>query len=276
MSHHVHVITAGDDDHLDRYLIGRLAAIWREEGHRVTVGPCEQLEADVGILHLDQTRVDAADLPRNPYSRPLLNGNALDISKRQVSSNLLTRDSIYSGAVIIKTDANHVGRPERAMASSSFGQRLRTRIGRRLPWRWTRELYTTDYPVLEDVSQVPDWVWARHDFIVERFRAEREGDQYVLRNWMFFGEEEYGARLYSHSPIVKLSNITHYDYLTTFPQELREARRRLGFDFGKFDYVEVDGEVVLLDANKTPWSGSSSTAAPNLRRLARGLQPYLP
>jgi hypothetical protein len=36
------------------------------------------------------------------------------------------------------------------------------------------------------------------------------------------------------------------------PDELREIRRSLGFDFGKFDYSIVNGRVVLYDRNRTP------------------------
>jgi len=36
------------------------------------------------------------------------------------------------------------------------------------------------------------------------------------------------------------------------PEELHAMWARLGFDFGKFDYVVRDGQIVLLDANRTP------------------------
>jgi hypothetical protein len=36
------------------------------------------------------------------------------------------------------------------------------------------------------------------------------------------------------------------------PDDLRETRRRLGFDYGKWDFVLHEGRAVLIDANKTP------------------------
>jgi hypothetical protein len=33
-------------------------------------------------------------------------------------------------------------------------------------------------------------------------------------------------------------------------------RARLGFDYGKFDYGIVDGQVVLYDVNRTPAASS--------------------
>jgi len=275
MSHHLHVVTAPDEVLHDQYLIARLAAIWRTEGHRVTVGPCPRLDADVGFVHVNRTLVDAALLPDNPNGKPLLNGSILDISKRRISTNLLTADSDYRGPVIIKTDANHFGKRERLARSKSMSGKLWLRISRRMSWRLSRELVDEEYPILDGIAAVPDWVWSRPDLVVERFLPEKDGDEFVLRLWVFFGQEEYGVRMFSPDPMVKVRSSSHHDYLTTVPEPLREVRSRLGIDFGKFDYVMVDGEPVLLDVNKTAWMGSSRAPSANLLRLATGLRHYL-
>jgi hypothetical protein len=36
------------------------------------------------------------------------------------------------------------------------------------------------------------------------------------------------------------------------PDELRQRRHELGFNYGKFDFVLHQGKAILLDANKTP------------------------
>jgi hypothetical protein len=61
------------------------------------------------------------------------------------------------------------------------------------------------------------------------------------------------------------------------PDELREMRKSLGFDFGKFDYAIVDGRVVLYDANRTPAVGNFSREQfmPRIRLLAEGLNAFL-
>jgi hypothetical protein len=50
----------------------------------------------------------------------------------------------------------------------------------------------------------------------------------------------------------------------------------MGFDYGKFDYVERGGEAILLDVNKTP--GSIYRVSPRIheaRRIrAKGLYAY--
>jgi hypothetical protein len=83
MSAHLHIATLPDEELRPAYLIGQLAGLWREQGHRITVGPTARLEADVGMVHIDRTRVSARCVPANPDRRPLLNESVLDISKRR-------------------------------------------------------------------------------------------------------------------------------------------------------------------------------------------------
>ena len=60
------------------------------------------------------------------------------------------------------------------------------------------------------------------------------------------------------------------------PGEIVALRQRLGFDFGKFDYVLHQGRSYLLDVNRTPAFGHSPA---RLRRqgevLAAGLHGLL-
>ncbi len=54
-------------------------------------------------------------------------------------------------------------------------------------------------------------------------------------------------------------------------------RRKLGFDFGKFDYGIVAGRVVLYDANRTPMFGSMRREDywPRVQLLAEGIRGFL-
>jgi hypothetical protein len=58
---------------------------------------------------------------------------------------------------------------------------------------------------------------------------------------------------------------------------LREQRRRLGFDFGKFDFVMHQGRAVLVDANRTPGSirGMSPELAKGTLNLVEGLEAFI-
>jgi hypothetical protein len=271
---HIHVVTMPGALPHTHYLISRLGEIWtKEHGHRVTVGPVRTLEADLGILHVDRTRVPSEVLPENPAGRPLLNGTVLDISKRRFCRNLLGPDSSYTGPVIIKTDANCFGGPE--IQEIPVFRKLRRFAARCLPWQLTRELPRKTYPVLEGLSEVPDWVWRREDLIVDRLLSEREGEEYVLRIWIFFGEREYGIKAFGRSPVLKINSITRYEYIDAVPDELRAVRAELNMDFGKFDYAMVNGKAVLYDVNKTATVGISGRPSTNLQRLAGGLDRFM-
>ena len=105
--------------------------------------------------------------------------------------------------------------------------------------------------------------------------AERQGDLYALRTWIFFGDREYNSVGYATCPVVKAGDIIkRHD--TEVPDDLRAMRRELGFDYGKFDYVMVDGRSVLFDANRTPTMGNRSLAdyRDRGRMLAEGLGSY--
>lgn len=275
MNKHIHIVTLPNEKFTASYLISSLADLWREQGHRVTVGPCRRLDADIGILHVDRTLVPIQYVPDNPQRRPLLNASILDISKRRISTNLVDRDSHYTGRVVVKTNANSFGLPERAAMSSWIIWRFLRLSGHALSWRLTRQLLCDNYPIFDSLSCVPKWVWQRDDLVVEKFLPEVEGDEFVLRVWIFFGDQEYGARLFSRNPIVKVRGMTRYEYIDGVPESLRQIRRKLGMDFGKFDYVMANGEAILLDVNKTPTVRRTSSSSSNLQRLASGLAGYL-
>lgn len=266
----IQIITGEDKQLKPFYLLFRLAEIWQEGGHTVLIGAEPQVDADLAIMHVDLTLVPTHSVPRNPCGRPVLNGLVLDISKTRISRQRLLRGELHAGPVIVKSNLNAFGATEFRALRGWGMPHLRRRLGKVVPWRWAGCLPKKQYPVLDDISQVPGWVWDRPGLIVERFVPERDGDDYVLRCWLFFGDEEYSVKLFSRHAVVKASNCHRHEYLHDVPDSLREARRALGFDFGKFDYVMVNGEAVLLDVNKTP-SISGSPRSPNLLRLATGL-----
>jgi hypothetical protein len=258
-------------------MLSHLAKIWSSYGCRVSIGPCHKLDTDIGIVHVDRTVVPSDSLPELPRNKALLNHKILDISKRLVSDQLLRPEhKDWTGPVIIKTDANYYGGIERSELRLLDIRRIRRRISGLIPWTLMREPPHNDYPVLSSVRDVPDWVWARQDLVVERFLPERHGDEYALRMWIFMGDQEYSARLFSHHPVVKATRMTRYEYLDEVPQSLRETRQQLGVDFGKFDYVMVEGNPILLDVNKTPTVATgNSSAGSRLACLANGLDHYL-
>ena len=67
------------------------------------------------------------------------------------------------------------------------------------------------------------------------------------------------------------------DIIDNVPEELRVARKRLGIDFGRFDYAVVDGETIIYDINKTAviCQPTLELFGDRLSELADGLGYYI-
>jgi len=257
------------------YLMLKIVKKWQASGVEVVVlrGPEHYEAADVLVLHVDLTVVPQEYLDFCARYPIVVNGRVRDISKRKISKNLLGPKDHYTGAVIVKADLNFGGFPELKMQRSG---RLSRMWNKYLPWSITGILSPSDYPVFRSMAEVPKAVWRNRRLVVEKFCPEREGDHYCLRQWIFLGDRGVSQRLVSLNPIVKFPNEVHLEYGPPVPESLREMRSRLGFDYGKFDYVVVDGEVILLDANRTPALGVSDGWAQNMAaELAGGLPSFL-
>lgn len=263
---------------------------WQAMGIRVDVvterGPF--VEADVALLHVDQSVVpDACRRVADRYPR-VVNGRVLDIRKRCFSTlllehDMLARDVDEGTPVIVKSDLNYSGLPEcrwRARQSPFWslvghvaGDNHVIQLLRRWDeWRsWRCKRVLRNYRVYPHSGLVPEGVWRNRNLIVERFMAERDGDLYCCRHWLFFGSREVSVRTFSREPVVKFitgarAARSAEPLLEPIPDELRAMRARLGFDYGKFDYAIVDGQVVLYDVNRTP--GASSDPRNHQRTLA--------
>jgi len=264
----------------DNYLLGRIVSCWRESGIQVHLlrGPEATVQADLAILHVDLTTIPGDYLEFARTFPRTLNSRVTDISKRRISRNIVHPGDGYEGPVIVKTNRNCGGIPERRM----FGRRKSLQgaiygLRRRLPWTLRNELRSSEYRLFTAVRDVPRLVWLNSNFVVERFLPEVRDGYYCLRTWVFFGSQESNSLSYASEPIVKSSNVVRRELIPEVPDELREIRRSLGFDFGKFDYSIVDGRVVLYDTNRTPSIGSLSREQflPQARHLAAGLGSFI-
>lgn len=262
------------------YLLGRIASCWRESGVQVHLlrGPQATADADLAILHVDLTTIPGNYLDSARRFPRTLNSRVIDISKRRISRNIVHRGDGYDGPVIVKTNRNCGGMPERRILGRRAGLRGAIHgLRRRLPWTMRNELHTGEYRLFHAVRDVPGLVWLNSNFVVERFLPEVRDGYYCLRTWVFFGAQESNSLSYASEPIVKSRNVVRRELIPEVPDELREIRRSLGFDFGKFDYSIVDGQVVLYDTNRTPSIGSLSREQflPQARHLASGLASFM-
>lgn len=267
------LITHVYDDFRNRqFLLGTLARYWIEAGHnvRVTAGLENWPHADIAVMHLDISVIPAAYCEASKRYPIVINGNATDIRKKRVSRNLVRPNDGWDGAVVVKTDLNYRGIPE-VRAIEGF-----QRDGKPADLASGPVVSTTQpYPILDSVRDVPDAVWNNEGLVVERFLPEKDARGFWLRVWVFFGDRERCTRFCGPNPIVKSSEIIASEP-APIPDELRAERERLGFDYGKFDFVVVDGKTILLDANRTP---SAPPPRPELEvlnaQLAGGLDTLL-
>ena len=245
---------------------------WEEMGHRVLYhrGLGTPPPGDVALVHHDLTVIPEPylDLARR-YER-VVNGATADIRKSRYSDFLLARGDPWPGRVIIKTEANHGGHVDDALRRIALAAGEAPDVG---------ELALMDhYYLCESMRNVPGEIWTTPGVIVEKFVPEEDSRGTYLRVWTFFGGADRSTRYRANAPLIRFA-----DYLdaepVAVPEEMRALRARLGFDFGKFDYVKHDGHYCLLDANRTPGApdafANDAAVKLSLDRLAGGIDAFL-
>jgi hypothetical protein len=223
------------------------------------------VRGDVAILHVDATVVGEEYLALQSSYAGTINFGTTDISKRNVSRQLLAPRDDWGGPVIVKSNLNSGGQME------EFHNGRARLLGLAEPHPGVRA--RSDYRILDGIDEVEVEIWSDPALVVERFLPERDGeDRFAYRTWVFMGTSERCNRFVTGSPISKGAGVLDFAPVDV-PDKLREERARLGFDFGGFDFVIHDGEPVLLDANRTP--GLAAALEPMIRadqpRMAEGL-----
>jgi len=282
------VILLHEDDpyprYQSRYLIWQMCALWKQQNIEVEVvkGIDRSVDADLLFAHLNLSRVPeryAAFFSRYPR---VVNGGVRDISKRFISKNLVRPGDGYTGPVIVKTNRNYGGLPELLLGQNSAGHRFASLwppLGkivawgfRRFPYRWRSPL--DHYRIFPEVSSVPAAVFGNDALVVEKFLPEREGELYCLRVYTFLGDRHRNSVFKSQNAIIKGSSVVSREEVPV-PEEIVAVRRRLKFDYGKFDYVINEDRVVPLDTNSTPGSPPSfaeGASVPAAVELAPGIR----
>jgi hypothetical protein len=252
------------------YLFFDVAKYLYEMGHRTLLarGP-EAIEGDAALLHVDATIVsqEYRDL-ESRYERAF-NFRTFDISKRHISRLILARNDRWDGPVIVKSNYNNKAIVE------DVHNRLALEKGRPAPHPGIATV--DEYRVLDRIDEVEERVWSDPALVVERFVPEQDGSgNFVLRTWVFMGPRERCTRFVTEDRISKAAGVLSYEPIEV-PPKLRAERKRLGFDFGKFDFVMHDGEPVLLDANRTPGTAAAirEMMEKGARNLAEGMHELL-
>lgn len=274
MAHIVILTHTFDDFHKRRYLLRDLLEHWKLLGHRVSVteGLQDWPDADIAVLHLDLSLVPDAYVRACKKYPQVINGAALDIRKRLVSRLILKRDDDWDGPVIVKTNLNRGGVPEMRYFHMLKNAGLRSPISQE-----GMVFSQQPYAIHASKAEVNPSMWEHEGIVVERFLPERTTDGYAMRIWVFLGPASRCVRLFGTDPLIKSGGIVGRESVE-IPDALHAERKRLGFDFGKFDFVMHQGQAMLLDANRTPFSPTLKDSPDMVRdngRLALGLQPWL-
>ena len=276
------------------YRIWHYAQHWTQWGIDVQFvqGPDARIEADLLIPHIDLSVFPQEYRPLLSSTSMVINRHLVDIRKSAFSRNLVSLDDEYDGPVIVKTNCNYGGQPEKhalrrlplhRRISSTWQQGMRilrqfASTGSLSKLAYARALCPHGYPVYPSKRQVPSVAFKNPDLVVERFLPEKEGRSYYLRSYAFLGSEGLTVRFRSEHPVVKGINSRDPEFVPVH-ESIVAARHALGLDFGKLDYVIHDGQAVLLDVNSTPTFGrvlSSEMREKISSRLAKGICQWFP
>ncbi len=273
-----------------KYLLQLLVRSWEARGIKVVVvrDEASYQPADIAFLHADLTVVSEQCLALCRRYPAVINGSAVNIEKRYFSDLLVTAQSDWSGPVIVKTvwncggwrefrewlERTAIGRLLQRFGGFETYHNFRARREAKRSWRRRRVLPYGQYPIYSTRAEVPAGVWQNPNMSVEKFLSEKEGNEYYCRHWVFLGDREVSFRSYSLDPVVKLTGRIE-PTKDVVPEDLREIRRSLGFDYGKFDYCVVDGKTVLYDVNRTPAASVEARYAWAVPELERGIESLL-
>jgi hypothetical protein len=260
------------------FLIRRIAP----GAHMIKAGPLDQVDQVTDRLPSSPgaflIHIDCSLTRRFPVQREeliaglqglgwiLCNEEVVDICKRNIQRRLAeagcrsvsaSQEGLASDLLIVKSNHNHGGGPERAIP-----EEYRDLIGiGQLPPQWLDE---KSYRVLPRSEVLPEW-WSDPSLSVERFI---DNEDRVFFRASLAGEDFHLMRLLHPAQIKKSSQSRVIAVWTgslgtppTFIDpwadavfaEVRVAADALSMDFGSMDVAVTDaGEPFIVDVNQTP------------------------
>lgn len=251
------------------HLTTLLADNWRAAGIEVIelAGTRNFVEADLLFLNLSRPVVPE-EYNRFAAQYPVtFNAGAVDLRKHRYADGLLQAGASYKGAVIVKADPANAGSP--TPERTSFLRRL-TGFHRGAD---AREVTANDnYRIYASINDVPGEKFAP-GYIVQKFLPEESGGRYILRQYHFLGHEHFLSIQTSGAAIIRTSIPQSLEEWSP-PQELLDLRGRLGLDYGRIDFVEVDGKPFVISVSRSPAlpvSKEPGFVPPAYTRLAEAL-----
>ena len=268
-----------DKNRLQNYLIMRLTEIWRSEGIEVipVLGIKRFVPADLAILHVDLSVVPDEYINFAQKYPIALNRAVKDVRKSTFIDNTIKPGDKYEGKIIVKSNLNCAGVPERRNSSmNALFSSLKRRLdlseilgGMHKPYFNT----PSDYIILESSSCVPENWFKNKDIVIQKFLPEMDNGCYCIRNYFFLGNRSTSLLRKGNGPIVNSGSTSSLEPIDVHP-DIVKLRSKLRFDYGKFDYIVHEGVPMLIDINKT--TGTSPTPyLPMRSNLAAGIYSYI-
>ena len=270
-----------------KYSITQCIPSWEAQGHKVQFfsGIKEKTGADLVISQIDMTVRSKAYQAFMQEEKAVLNFGVTDIRKSTFSQLQLFEEDTYQDEVIVKTELNCGGKPDRYVlyktplvkqiplrlshAAYRLKQTLKTRS--LSPLAYTNKL-NKPYRVYSSLADVPKEVFQNKHLIVEKFLPEHTGTEYLLRYCVFLGDRSFAAAFKSQTSQVERDDCVIR--LDAVPENLMALRNEIGLDYGKFDYVEIDGEAIALDINPSPCMDTGFTKNLMIDVIAEGVNSY--
>jgi hypothetical protein len=243
------------------YFVGLVGKEWESRGIRVMIHHDldSPVPADACFVHVDLSVVAPRYMEFASQYPNTINLHITDVRKTSYSRNRVMRGDGYEGPIIVKSSLNYAGEPERRGTPQRrlrriwerFNRELTRRAPPSLPFQQPSITSKQHYRIFPKRRMLPAGWLNRDDVVVERFRPERHGDNFVLREWYFLGDREHYNCEISKDPICTWG--IHCPELEAPPPEfIRQVRRDLRIDYGKIDYaIDCEGVPVLFDVNKT-------------------------
>ncbi len=268
------------------YRVWAMGRQWERVGIRVDPvwGIERPIKADLLIAHIDLSYIpdDYWEFMQK-FPGPVVNRRVRDIRKRVFSEVLVRPGDGYEGPVIVKTNLNSGGRPERKILGEGAPETLMERLlgsVRRRAWVERRRLVGARslrrYHLFASAGDVPPAVFENPALVVERFVPEIQDGLYLLRTYTFFGDREQGRHFAAAASFIRArpASQPREDSWDRVPTDIIKWRKRLGLDYAKMDFVIHEGQPILLDVNTTPGMRGEvdETRVHQSRHLSRGLK----
>lgn len=260
------------------YAIHGMMEYWRDHGITVLpiFGPSrKKIIADALLIHVNLSVVPPAYLDYARQYSVVLNANITDIRKATVCDHIVRPGDDYHGPVIIKSNLNAAGMPEKK-AQRKIVRQMKGLFHQLMPPALLIQRQE-DYRIYPFVETVPAGVFNDARLAVQKFLPETEGDFYYVRSYHFLGDRYSCVRLSSRHPLIYLRTTEKVEVVEPHP-DIVAIRHKLQMDYGKLDYTIHNGKAVLLDVNKTTGLRRNENDLVVLamrKERAKGIFPYL-